>query len=125
MEVDLAEAGQLAVGVHAAATDGARQVVDVAGEQALAVAVVAAKGSRLEKRVGSEEVAVHELQLVVRVVALGRVRRLELDEVVAALLENDAVPPGGGDRLGERRPAGPGADDDDASVVGHRRAPDS
>ncbi len=119
VEVDLAESRKLPVGVHATPADRAREVVHVAREQPRAVTVVATESAGLEEGIGTEEVAVDELQLVVRVVAFGFVGRFELDEVVAPFLEHDAVPPRGGDCFGERRTARPGAHDHDASVVAH------
>ncbi len=121
VEVLLPEAGQLAVGVGAAAADRRREVVHVAGEQAVAVGVAAAERAGLDQRVGPEEVALGELDLVVGELALQAVRRLEVEEVVAALLQDDDRPPGGGEDVGDGRAAGTAADDDGVGVeVSHR-----
>ena len=117
MEVDLAEARQLAVGVEAAAADGGRQVVHVADPEAVAVVVVVAVGARLEQRVRPEEVAAGELHLVVAHVPERTERRVEREEVVAALLEHDHRPTGLGEHVGRGRAAGPGADDHDVAVA--------
>ena len=111
VEVDLAEAGELAVGVEPTATDGRREVVHLAGEQAVAVGLAAAEGAGLEERVGTEVVAAEELDLVVRHVPERFERRVEREEVVAALLEHDHRPPRGGEHLGGSRPGRSGADD--------------
>ena len=58
----------------------------------------------LEERVGAEEVALDELDLVVGEVAERAERRLELEEVVAALLEHDHRPARGGEHVGHGRP---------------------
>ena len=118
VEVLLPEAGELGVGVHPAAADGRRQVVDLTGEQALAVAGRSAVGAWLEARVGAEQVAARQSDLVVGEVAQRLVRCLEVDQVVAALLQDDHRPPGGREHLGGGRPARTRADDDGVAV-GH------
>src|SRR5207245_8767571 len=86
-EVDGEEARQLAVGVDTAAADGRRQVVGFADVLTFAVVLARPERTRLEPRVGPEEVASHELQLVVRVVGEEMGRVVEVDAVGAALLE--------------------------------------
>jgi hypothetical protein len=112
LEVVLTEAGQLAVGVEAAAPHGGGQVVDVADVEPLAVVLGAAERPRLQPRVGSEEVPAHELQLVVRDVAERSEGSFEREEMVAALLQQQHRPAGTGQHLGRSRARGPGADDD-------------
>ena len=124
VEVVLTESRELAVGVEAAAADGRREAVDLAGEQPVAVSLGSTVRPRLGERIRPEEVATQELDLVVRQVA-GRIERwLERDEVVAALLEDDHGPPGGGEHVGHRRPAGTRTDDDGIAIeISHRPPP--
>ena len=115
-EVVLPEAGELAVGVDAAAADRRRQVVHVADEDAVAVRLVPSERAGLEPRVGTEEVALGELELVVGEVTERLERRVEREQVVAALLEHDHRPSRGGEHMGGGRPAGTAADDDGVAV---------
>ena len=106
--------------MDAAAADGGRQVVHLAGQEPVAVGLGAAVGARLEQRVGAEQVAAERGDLVVGEVAERLVRRLERQQVVAALLEDDHRPAGRRQDLGDRGAAGAGADDDGVAVgVGH------
>ncbi len=111
-EVLLPEARHLAVGVGAATADGGRDGVHLAHVRVLPLVRRAAERPRLDQRVGAEEVAGDELDLVVGVVArrLGHV--VGIEEMVAALLHDDDGPPGPGEHLGRRGAAGAGADDD-------------
>src|SRR5471032_675017 len=78
----------------------------------------------LEERVGTEEVAPEVFDLVVREVSVQCERRLEIDEMVRALFEDDHRPARGGEDVGRGFAAGAGADDDRVAVdVGHLRAP--
>lgn len=120
VEVFLAEPWQLAIGVHAATADGARQRVDVSGHESVAVGLGAPIGARFDDRVGTEEVAVGELQLVVGVVAERAERRLQRQQVVPPLLQDDHRPARRGERVSGGRPGRTGSDDDRvAVVVGH------
>ena len=117
-EVLLTEAGQLAVGVGAAAAHRGREVVDVAGEQAVAVGLGAAERPGLDQRVRAQEVALGELDLVVGELTLQPVRRVQVEEVVATLLQDHHRPARGGEDVGEGRPARPAPDDDGVGVHG-------
>ncbi len=75
-------------------------------------------GPRLERRIGSEEVATVQGDLVVGEVAQRLVRRGQVEQVVATLLEDDDGPSGGGEDLGGRGAARARADDDHVAV-GH------
>ena len=112
----LAEPGELAVGVEAAAPNRRREVVDLAGPDAIAVGFGVAVGARLDQRVGPQEVAEHELDLVVAHVTERAERRVEREEVVAPLLEHDDRPARGGQHLGRGRTRGPGPDDHRVAV---------
>ncbi len=116
-EVDLAEAGELAVGVEAPAPDRRREVVHVAGEDAIAVGVGVPVRARLEQGVGAEEVPRVELQLVVADVPEWAERRVEREQVVPTLLEHQDALAGRGEHLGDGRAGGPRADDDRLDVV--------
>ncbi len=91
-EVLLPEARHLAVGVGPAAPDRRRDGVHLADVRVLALVRRAAEGPRLDERVGPEEVARDELDLVVGVVArrLGQV--VGVEQMVAALLHDDDGP---------------------------------
>src|SRR5205823_2699128 len=95
-----------------------RQVVHIAREGPLALVLVAPERARLGDRIGSEEVAGHELDLVVRIVGAQAGRVVEVDEVVASLLEDDDRPAGGCEHVGRRTAAGPGTDDDGVDGYG-------
>ena len=116
VEVLLPEAGELRVCVDAAAADRRRQRVHVPDHQADAVRDGAPERAGLGDRVGAEEVALDELHLVVRVVAERPERRLEIEEVVPTLLEDDDRPPRCGEDVGDRRAGRTGADDDGVAV---------
>ena len=116
-EVVLAEAGQLAVGVDASTADGGGQVVDVPHEETVAVVLRQAEAAGLEQGVGAEEVPDRELELVVGVIGRQPGRVLGVDQVVAALLEYDHRPAGGGEHVGRRAPPRARAHDD--RVDGH------
>ncbi len=116
VEVDLAEAGELAVGVEPATADGRREVVHLSGQESVAVGLAASEGARFEERVGAEVVATEELDLVVRHVAERLEWRVEREEVVAALLEHDHRPSRGGEHLGRGRPGRSGAHDHDVAL---------
>jgi hypothetical protein len=115
-EVLFPEARELAVGVGPAAADRGREVVHVADEEAVAVGVAQAERAGLEEGVRPEEVADHELDLVVGVVAEELRRVVEVDEVVAALLEEAHRPAGLGQHVGDRGASGAGSDDDGVEV---------
>src|SRR4029453_15488250 len=66
----------------------------------------AADGAWRDQRGGAEEVPDRELDLVVGELALGGVRRLEVDEVVAALLEDHHGGAPRGQDVGHGGPAG-------------------
>ena len=117
-EVVLPETRQLAVGVHAPAADGRRQVVDVADEDSVAVGLAAAEGAGFEEGVGPEEVADGELQLVVGVVRLAVRWVVEIEQMVAPLLEDDNRPAGGREDVGDGTAAGARADDDGVGAYG-------
>ena len=121
-EVLVAEAGQLGVGVDAAAADRDRQVVDLAGEEAVSVGLASTVGAGFEDRVGSQEVASGGGDLVVGEVAQRLVRWFEIDEVVAPLLQDDHRPPGRGEDLCRGGAAG-ARPDDDGVAVGHEVPP--
>ncbi len=116
-EVDGAKARELAVGVEPAAADGRREVVDLAGEEPVAVAFVAPVAAWFEERVGTEEVPAQRLDLVVRDVAQAGERLLERQEMVAPLLEHDHRPARAREHVGRGRPRGPRADDDGVAIV--------
>ena len=116
LEVDGAKARQLAIGVKAATADGRRQVVDLAREHTVAVVDGAAIRPRLEERIGSEEVAPKELDLVVRHVTERIERRVEREEMIAALLEHDHRPARAREHVGRGRTRRPGADDDRVAI---------
>ena len=79
--------------MEAAAADGRRQVVHLADVDAVVASSARLRNVRgSSERVGAEEVAAGELDLVVRHVAERRERRLEVEQVVAALLEHDHRP---------------------------------
>ena len=83
----------------------------------VAVGVGPPERPRLEERVGAEEVAAGELDLVVGEVALQLVRRLQVEQVIAPLLEHDDAPAGGGEHVGRGGATGTAADDDRVGVV--------
>ena len=116
VEVDLAKARELPVGVEPAAADRGRQVVHPAGVDPVALALAVTEGARLEERVGAEEVAGEALHLVVADVTARRVRGLEVEQVVRALLEHDHRPSRVGEDVGGGRPCGSGPDDDGVDV---------
>ena len=119
-EVDLAEARQLAVGVEAAAADGRGQVVHAPGEDPVAFGGAAAERPRFEERVGPEEVAEHQLELVVADMPERTERRIEREQVVRSLLEHDHRPPGRGEHLRDRRAGRPRPHDHGVAVeLGH------
>jgi hypothetical protein len=104
--------------VHAAAADGCRQVVDRADVLVVDTAVGGApERAGLDERIGTEEVALGELQLVVREVVEQAVRVVEVDEVVAAPLEDADRPAGSGQYVGGGGAAGARPDDDGVEVV--------
>ncbi len=119
-EVDRAQAGELAVGVEAAAADRRRQVVHLAREQVVAVVLVAPVRAWFQERVGPEEVAAKELDLVVGDVAQRLVRRLEREQVIPALLEHDDRPTRGREHVCRSRARRPGTDDDGVAVAPSR-----
>ena len=119
-EVVLAEAGELGVGVVAAAADGGGQRVDVADHQVVAVVGAAPVGAGLDQGVGAEQVAVDELDLVVGQVAERLVGRVQVEQVVAALLQHDHRPARLGQHLGHGRARRPRSHDHGIAVeVGH------
>ena len=105
--------------MHAAPADGRGQVVDVAHELAVAVRFRQAERARLEEGIGTEEVALGELDLIVRVVAEQPVRVVEVDEVVATPLEHAHRPTRGGEHVGRGRTPRPRPDDDGVEL-GHQ-----
>ena len=118
VEVDFAKPRQFAVGVESAAADRRREVVDLAGPVAVVVVVGVAERARFEQGIGSEEVPGRELDLVVAHVPEGPERRLELEQVVAALLEHDHRPPGLGEDMGRGGAARTRPDDHHVGVDG-------
>ena len=78
----------------------------------LAVCLVAPERAWLEQRVGPEEVADRELELVVGVIGLAPGRIIEVHQVIAALLEDHNGPSGGGEDVGDGAAARPGPHDD-------------
>ena len=111
-EVLLPKARHLAVGVRAAAAHGRRDGVHLAHMGVLALVRVAPERPRLGQRVGAEEVARRELDLVVGVVA-GRLREVVgVEQVVAALLHDHDGPAGPRQHLGHGGAARTRADDD-------------
>ena len=98
--------------MEAAPADGGGQVVDVADVEPVAVRIGPAERAGLEPRVRAEEVPPHELQLVVGDVAERAERRVERQQMVAALLEHQHRPARRGEHVGRGGPRGPGPDDD-------------
>ena len=117
-EVLFSEPGELGIGVHAAPADRRRQVVDLTRDEPVAVVGAAPVGPRLEQRVRPEQMPAGGGDLVVGEVAQGLVRRGQVDQVVAPLLEDHDRPPGRGEHVRHRGSAGTRADDDDVAV-GH------
>ena len=103
--------------MESAAADRRREVVHIADPEVVTVLVGVAVGARLEEGVGTEEVAAGELQLVVAHVPERPERRVERQQVVAALVEHDDGSTGLGEDVGGGRTAGPGADDHDVAVA--------
>ena len=116
-EIHLAEPGHLGVGVHGPSSDARREVVDLADQEMVAVVLGPPKGPWLEERVRTEEVPARELDLVVGEVPPESVRRLEVEQVVAPLLQHDDAPAGGGEDVGGRGPARSTANDDGVGVA--------
>ena len=78
----------------------------------------------LDQRVGAQQRAAAELDLVVAHVAERPEGLVEIQQVVAAFLEHDHRPAGLAQHLGHRRPGRAGPDDDRVGVeVAHRSAP--
>ena len=78
----------------------------------------------LEERIGAEEVTAGVLDLVVRQMSVQRERRVEIEEVIRALFEDDDRPSGRGEHVGCGRAAGSRTDDDRVAVeVGHQARP--
>ena len=111
-EVLLTEARHLAVGVRPATTDGGGDGVHLADVRVLPVVGRAPECARLDERIGPEEVAGDELDLVVGVVAGGLRRVVGVEQMVAPLLHDDHRPAGAGQHLGRRRTARSRPDDD-------------
>ncbi len=116
-EVLFPQARHLAVGVGPATPHRCRDGVHLAHVRVLALVGGPAEGPRLDERVGSEEVARDELDLVVGVVARRPGHVVGVEQVVPPLLHDHHRPAGPRQHLGRRRPAGPGPDDD--GVGGH------
>ena len=116
---------QFRVGVHAATADRRRQVVHFARQQAVAVAVTAPIRPRLEQRVRARAgsgvcAAISSLAKCRR----GAIRRVRIDQVVAALLEHHDRPARGGQHLGHCRAARTGPDDHRVAIeVSHDALP--
>ena len=119
----LTEPGELGVCVDPAATDRRREVVDLAGEDPVSVSRGAAVGARLEDWVGAEQMAPRERDLVVGKMPQRFVRRLRIDEVVAAFLQDDHRPSRRAQHLGCGRPPGSGPDHDHVAVGGADHRP--
>ncbi len=118
-EIILPEPRQLAVGVHPAAADGGREVVHVAHVDRVSHRRTGSEGAGVEPGVGPEEMAVHELDLVVGVVGDQVVRGLELDQAVPPPLEDHHRATTGREHVGRGRPSRSRADDDDIEVPAH------
>ena len=115
-EVDLAQTGQLAVGVVTGAAQRRGHVVQLAREEALAVGSGTPVRTRFQQRIGAEEVTTVELDLVARDVPEGCERRVEVQQVVATLLEDAHRLARGREHLGRGGAARAGADDDDVEL---------
>ena len=117
-EVLFPEARHLAVGVGSAAPDSRRDGVHLAHVRVLALVGGPAEGPRLDQRVGSEEVARDELDLVVRVVTCRPGHVVGVEQVVPPLLHDHHRPARPRQHLGRGGPAGPGPDDDGVGCHG-------
>ena len=117
-EVLLPEAWHLAVGVRPAAADRRRDGVHLADVRVLTLLRRATEGPRLDERVRPEEVARHELDLVVGVVARGSRQVVGVEQMVASLLHDDDGPAGPGQHLGRRGAARARTDDDGLGAHG-------
>ena len=106
------EAGHLAVGVHAAAADGGRDGVDLAHVCVLAVGRRDPEGPWLDERIGPEEIARDELDLVVGIVATRLGHVVGIEQVVAPLLQHAHGPTGPGEHLGRGGAARTRTDDE-------------
>ena len=122
LEVDLAEARELAVGVEAAAADGRRQVVDLAREQMRSPSASSRRYVRGSSN-GSGPRKWRRTNLIssFETWPSGLERRLEREQVVAALLEHDHRPARAGQHVGRGRARRPGADDDGVAVAAQAR----
>ena len=83
------------------------------------VALRPSERAGLEQGVRAEKVAHGELDLVVGVVALQRRRVVEVEQVVATLLEHDDRPAGRGQDVGGGAAARTRADDDGVGARAH------
>ena len=117
-EILLTEPWHLPVGMGPSPADRGGDGVHLADVCVLALVRRATEGPRLDEWVRPEEVARHELDLVVGVVARGSRQVVGIEQMVASLLHDDDRPAGPGQDLGGRRAAGAGADDDGAGTHG-------
>ena len=118
-EVLFTKARHLAVGMDSTPADGCRQVVHLPDVTALAVGRVHAECPWFQPRVGSEEVTVPVLDLVVGELVEELRRLLEIHEVVLAAFEDEDRPARRSQRVGGRGTSGSGADDDGVEVTAH------
>ncbi len=96
-EVVGAESGYLAVGVHTATAHRRRDRVELPYMDVVAVGLLASEGAGLDQWVRTEEVSVVEFDLVIRIVERWLAEVVRIEQVVAALLDDDHRPAGGGE----------------------------
>ena len=91
-EVVRAETGHLAVGMDAPAPDRGGHRVELADVDTVAVSLFGPERTGLDEGVGSEEIPVVKLDLVIRVVEGGLAQVVGIEEVVATLLDDGHGP---------------------------------
>src|SRR5579875_25119 len=118
-EVLLTKARHLAVRVDSSATNGRREVVDVADEAVFTLSRAYPKRPRFEPWIRTEEVPAQVLDLVVG--ELGEQLRwpLEVDQVVLPSLEDEHRPSSCGQDVSCSRSTGARTDDDGIEVATH------